>query len=172
MTTRIRNVRPEDIPALIDLASETFLDSFGDYHTAENCKAFIAQSHKMDIYQAAIINPSEQLLVAEKDGKLLAYLYAKPTSLPVPDKLTAAHELSKIYTRRTAQSQGIGLKLIRHWEDWAARQNQNDLVLGVWSENKAAQRFYIRQGYSKISEYKLSVGDVEDTDYIYHKAIC
>jgi len=44
MTTIIRHVRPGDIPALIDLASETFLDSFGDYHTPENCEAFIAQS--------------------------------------------------------------------------------------------------------------------------------
>jgi len=171
MTLRIRNVRPEDIPALIDLAAKTFLDSFGDYHTLENCKAFIAQSHNTDIYKAAITDPLEHLLVAEKDDGFLAYLYAKPTSLPVPDKLTTAHELSKIYTRRSVQGEGIGLKLIQHWEDWAAHQKQNNLVLGVWSENEAAQRFYIRHGYSKVSEYKLQVGDVEDTDYIYHKTI-
>ena len=171
MTLTIRNVRPGDIPALIDLATETFLDSFGDYHTAENCRAFIAQSHNKETYQAAMKDPAKLLLIAESGGQLLAYLYAKPTTLPVSKDLKDAHELSKIYTRRSAQSQGLGLQLIRNWEDWAAARNISHLVLGVWSENEAAQRFYIRQGYRKISHYKLTVGDVQDIDYIYLKAV-
>lgn len=171
MTLIIRKVRPGDIPALIDLAAQTFLDSFGDYHTAENCRAFIAQSHNSEIYNAALSDPSKHLLVAEYNGQLLAYLYAKPVTLPVADEFKEAHELSKIYTHRTAQSQGIGLQLIQDWENWAKTQNINHLVLGVWSENEAAQRFYIRQGYKKISEYKLTVGDTQDTDYIYLKSL-
>jgi len=171
MTPLIRNVRPEDIPALIDLAAATFLDSFGDYHTPENCNAFIAKTHNADVYQHAIIAPSKLLLVAEQDNTLQAYLYAKPTALPVSKGLIGAHELSKIYTRKACQSRGIGVRLMQNWESWAKAHNQSDLVLGVWSENKDAQRFYERYGYRKISEYKLSVGDVEDTDYIYHKAL-
>ena len=171
MITVIRNVRPEDIPALIALATDTFLDSFGDYHTAENCRAFIAQSHNTKIYRAAILDPSKHLLVAEKSGQLLAYLYAKPTALPLTEAYKEAHELSKIYTCRSAQSQGIGLQLIQNWEDWAKTRNIRNLVLGVWSENEAAQRFYVRQGYTKISEYKLTVGDTQDTDYIYLKSL-
>lgn len=169
MTVIIRNVRPEDIPALIALATDTFLDSFGDYHTPENCRAFITQSHNAEIYSAALLDPSQYLLVAEKNDQLLAYLYAKPTTLPLTKDLKEAHELSKIYTCRSAQSQGIGLRLIENWEDWANTRNIRNLVLGVWSENEAAQRFYVRRGYTKISEYKLRVGDTQDTDYIYHK---
>lgn len=171
MAIVIRQVRPEDIPALIDLAEQTFLDSFGDYHTPENCRAFIAQSHNKEIYRAAINDTAQCLWVAAQDNILQAYLYAKPAALPLPAKIQGAHELSKIYTRRAAQSQGIGLRLLQKWEDWAASQNTANLVLGVWSENKAAQRFYERYGYTKISEYKLKVGNVEDTDYIYHKAL-
>jgi len=73
--------------------------------------------------------------------------------------------------RHSCQGQGIGVRLLQNWESWAKTQNQNDVVLGVWSENKDAQRFYSRYGYKKISEYKLSVGDVQDTDYIYHKTL-
>ena len=171
MTARIRNVRPGDIPALIDLAAETFLDSFGDYHTAENCRVFIAKSHNDAIYQAALNDPAQLVLVAEDSTQFQSYLFAKPTTLPVPDILRTAHELSKIYTRRSAQSQGIGIQLIQYWEDWAKRRDINDLVLGVWSENEAAQRFYTRHGYSKIASYKLTVGEVQDTDFIYHKAL-
>jgi len=169
--TTIRRVRPEDIPALIHLASETFLDSFGDYHTLENCKAFIAQSHNTNVYHGAISDPTEYLLVAEEDREFQAYLYAKPTTLPVSGNLAGAHELSKIYTRREYQGQGIGIRLMQDWESWAKTQNHNDVILGVWSENKAAQRFYNRYGYKKIAEYKLSVGDVQDTDFIYHKSL-
>lgn len=171
MTIIIRNVRPEDIPALIALATDTFLDSFGDYHTAENCHAFIAQSHNSEIYQSAILDASKHLLVAEQAGQLLAYLYAKPTTLPVAEAYKVAHELSKIYTCRSAQGQRIGERLIRNWEDWAKTRNIRNLVLGVWSENQAAQRFYVRHGYRKISEYKLTVGDTQDTDYIYLKSL-
>ena len=63
MSAIIRLARPEDIPALIDLASETFIDSFGNYHTPENCQAFIAQSHNENIYRAAITNDDQYVLV-------------------------------------------------------------------------------------------------------------
>lgn len=171
MTHVIRNARPGDIPALIALASETFLDSFGDYHTPENCDAFIAASHNAEIYNAAIENEAACLLVAEDAGILVAYLYAKPTSLPLEVNLTASHELSKIYTRSAYQSRGLGAELLKVWETWAAQNKFDDLVLGVWSENEAAQAFYIRHGYRKISSYKLKVGEVFDTDYIFYKAL-
>jgi len=101
----------------------------------------------------------------------VAYLYAKPTTLSVPKVLENVHELSKIYTKRSGQSKGLGAKLLKSWEDWALAENYHNLVLGVWSENKKAQAFYTRHGYTKISEYKLQVGQVEDTDYIFHKTI-
>ena len=116
MSTTIRLTRPEDIPALIDLASETFIDSFGDYHTPENCQAFIAQSHNENIYRAAITNDDEYVLVAEEKRGLVAYLYAKPPTLPLMPTFDKAHELSKIYTKRSAQSAGIGARLLKMWE--------------------------------------------------------
>jgi len=171
MSPNIRLARPGDIPALIDLAAETFLDSFGDYHTSENCQLFIKASHNAKVYGAAIKSQAEYVLIAEDKSELIAYLYSKPTSLPVPAKLSQAHELSKIYTRRSMQSCGIGERLLKMWEHWAKGENFKDLVLGVWSENEKAQAFYIRHGYSKISSHKLKVGDTEDTDYIFHKTI-
>ena len=170
MSTTIRLARPEDIPALIDLASETFIDSFGDYHTSENCQAFIAQSHNENIYRAAITNDDEYVLVAEEKRELVAYLYAKPPTLPLTPTFIKAHELSKIYTMRSAQSAGIGARLLKMWEGWASAKGYNNLVLGVWSENISAQKFYIRHGYTKISTYQLAVGQTQDTDFIFHKA--
>lgn len=171
MTSKIRNVRPGDISALIDLAAETFLDNFGTYHIVENCQAFINESHNVEVYSATIRNRDELLLAAEDEGKLVAYLYAKPTSLPVEAALESAHELSKIYTSRSVQSRGIGAKLLLAWEAWAVDKGFKELLLGVWSENKAAQAFYVRHGYLKISSYKLKVGDALDTDYIFHKSL-
>ena len=170
MSTTIRLTRPEDIPALIDLASETFIDSFGDYHTPENCQAFIAQSHNENIYRAAITNDDEYVLVAEEKRGLVAYLYAKPPTLPLMPTFDKAHELSKIYTKRSAQSAGIGARLLKMWEGWASAKGYNNLVLGVWSENISVQKFYIRHGYTQISSYQLSVGQTQDTDFIFHKA--
>ena len=170
MSAIIRLARPEDIPALIDLASETFIDSFGNYHTPENCQAFIAQSHNENIYRAAITNDDQYVLVAQGESGLVAYLYAKPPTLPLMPKFDKAHELSKIYTKRSTQSAGIGAKLLKMWEGWASAKGYNNLVLGVWSENISAQKFYIRHGYIKISSYQLSVGQTQDTDFIFHKA--
>jgi len=137
----------------------------------KTAKPLSRNQHNTDVYQRAIADPLQLLLLAEHNGEFQAYLYAKPTTLPVSESLAGAHELSKIYTRHSCQGQGIGVRLLQNWESWAKTQNQNDVVLGVWSENKDAQRFYSRYGYKKISEYKLSVGDVQDTDYIYHKTL-
>ena len=144
--------------------------SFGDYHTPENCQAFIAQSHNENIYRAAITNDDEYVLVAEEKRELVAYLYAKPPTLPLTPTFIKAHELSKIYTKRSTQSAGIGAKLLKMWEGWALANGYSNLVLGVWSENISAQKFYICHGYTKISSYQLSVGQTQDTDFIFHKA--
>ena len=175
MSAVIRLARSGDIPALIDLAAETFLDRFGHYHSPENCQAFIAQSHNVELYQAAITKPDEYLLVAENDEGLVAYLYAKLPTLPLPEsfnqKLQKSHELSKIYIRRSRQSSGIGARLLKSWETWTLERAYKDLVLGVWEENVEAQKFYMRHGYTKISSYKLMVGQTQDTDDIFHKAL-
>ncbi len=171
MAISIRPLRPDDIPALIDLASETFYDSFGDYHTSENCEIFIRQVHNEVVYTAALNDPKQLVLLAEDSAFLKAYLYAKPMSIRDQACPRGAHELSKIYTRKSMQGRGIGKKLLRQWEDWAAAAGYDDLVLGVWSENHAGQRFYRRHGYNKISEYELTVGTVVDIDYIFHKTI-
>jgi len=170
MSAIIRLARPGDISALIDLASETFIDSFGDYHSLENCQAFIAQSHNEDIYRAAITNSDQYVLVADGESGLVSYLYAKPPTLPLTQTFNKAHELSKIYTKRSIQSAGIGTRLLTMWEDWALAKGYHDLVLGVWSENISAQKFYTHHGYTKISSYQLSVGQTQDTDFIFHKA--
>ena len=122
------------------------------------------------IYRAAITNDDQYVLVAQGESGLVAYLYAKPPTLPLMPKFDKAHELSKIYTKRSTQSAGIGAKLLKMWEGWASAKGYNNLVLGVWSENISAQKFYIRHGYIKISSYQLSVGQTQDTDFIFHKA--
>jgi len=79
MTTIIRLARPGDIPALIDLAAETFLDSFGDYHTPKNCQAFIDQAHNKDVYEVAIKSGSQYLLLPRMIMNLwLIYMPSQP----------------------------------------------------------------------------------------------
>jgi ribosomal protein S18 acetylase RimI-like enzyme len=54
--------------------------------------------------------------------------------------------------------------------DWAlaeARARGCDAVqLSVWSENRAAQRFYARYGFAKIADIGFMVGSHRDEEFL------
>ena len=61
------------------------------------------------------------------------------------------------------QGTGLGRTLFEQALDWFGDRT---VLLGVWSENLKAQRFYTHYGFQKVGEYLFMVGATADPEFI------
>jgi ribosomal protein S18 acetylase RimI-like enzyme len=163
----IRLATSDDAPALARLAEETFCETFVEgfavgYPEAD-LKTFLKESYAPEMVAGWIADPRAQVLVAEAEGGLLAYAQAGDNALPYAHAEPGDGELKRIYVRREAQGRGLGRALLERSLDWLGAR---PILIGVWSENRKAQRLYHRYGFEKVGEYFFMVGLFADPEFI------
>lgn len=165
--TMIRRAGQEDAGALARLGATTFTETFGHLYAREDLESFLVQAHGLDTWARTIGDPAVATwLAVTAEGAPAGYLVAGPCKLPVPEREPAAGEIRQLYLRRTCQGRGIGTELLEIGLNWLVAQGHAPLYVGVWSENRGAQRLYGRYGFEKIGEYDFPVGRHLDREYI------
>lgn len=77
--------------------------------------------------------------------------------------------LKKLYVLPHCQGQGVGRALINAVT--RAFAPADDLKLFVNNRNLAAQRFYERNGFTRVAEVPVHMGDFDFVDFVYAKPI-
>jgi ribosomal protein S18 acetylase RimI-like enzyme len=168
----IRRATPSDAAALSKIAADTFVESFGHLYTAKNLEDFLAEAYDVDDMRAYLEDSTKASWLVERDGAAVGFAQAERScSLPHGDISPACVSLRRIYLLKSAQSSGIGGKLFGEAMAWLQEgaSTPRNVWLGVWSENHGAQRFYVRNGFSKVGDYKFKVGDHYDEEFIFMK---
>ena len=163
----IRLARPEDAAALARLAvgtfCETFVEGFAVGYPQADLNAFLTAIYALEKVAAWIADPRGQVLVAEADGRLIAYAQAGDNDLPCALARPGDGELKRIYVSRAVQGSGLGRILLERSLDWLGAR---PTFIGVWSGNLKAQRLYSHYGFTKVAEYQFAVGDTLDDEVI------
>jgi ribosomal protein S18 acetylase RimI-like enzyme len=167
----IRLARPQDASALVDLAiatfCETFVEGFAVGYRETDLNAFLAQSYDPAKVEGWITDQADQVLVAEGDGRLIAYAHSGANTLPYLKAGDGDGELKRLYVRREAQGTGLGRILLEQSLDWLGPR---PILIGVWSENLKAQRLYAHYGFEKVDEYFFMVGMSQDLEFILRRS--
>jgi ribosomal protein S18 acetylase RimI-like enzyme len=164
--TTIRRARADDAPTLADLGARTFATTFGHLYPAADLAAFLGATHTPDKVAAELAAPRMAAWLAERDGVAIGYALAGPCALPHPEVTGQCGELKRIYVLSDAQGEGLGARLMDLAIAWLDSAGRKAVWLGVWSENLAAQRFYVRNGFRKVGEYAFHVGASVDREFI------
>jgi ribosomal protein S18 acetylase RimI-like enzyme len=164
--TTIRRAGADDASTLADLGARTFATTFGHLYPAADLAAFLGATHTSDKVAAELAAPRMAAWVAERDGVAIGYALAGPCALPHPEVTGQCGELKRIYVLSDAQGEGLGARLMDLAIAWLDSAGRKPVWLGVWSENLAAQRFYVRNGFRKVGEYAFHVGASVDREFI------
>ena len=165
---RILPVEPHHIPALSQLAMDTFVETFGHLYPAEDLGAFLEKSYAPAQLTADTSDPAQFWRIVYDGDDAAAYLQCGPVGLPHPEADPAnAGELKRLYVHSSQQGKGVGKRLLTIAMDWMTEiYGDAPQWIGVWNENHRAQALYRAYGFERVGEYQFPVGQTLDDEFI------
>lgn len=162
----IRPARAEDAAPLADLAAATFVATFGHLYSKRDLDAFLESSRSASRYARMLEDPACGVWLAQLDARLVGYAVVGSCKLPVENLEPTAGEIQELYVLADFQGHRLGTGLLKTALEWLAQRQRHPLFIGVWSENRGAQRLYERFGFKRVGEYGFPVGDHIDHEFI------
>ncbi len=164
----LRAATEADIPAISQLATDSFIAKFGHLYSAENLHAFLAESLSEAAIAAELANPARLYRLAEADGRLVGYCKLGLTcGFPEHARGANVMELKQLYTDPNATGMGIGGALM----DWAmgefSARKADEVQISVYAYNDGAHRFYRRYGFDKVADITFRVGEHIDPEFLF-----
>ena len=98
--------------------------------------------------------------------------FMKLIALRSPDFLSGINmEIARIYVLKAYHGQHIGKQLLAIAEREAKAIHAENLWLLVWEENRSAQRFYEKNGFTLEGTIPFLYGDRWEDDWVYVKTL-
>ncbi|MFN8485437.1 MAG: N-acetyltransferase [Anaerolineae bacterium] len=167
----IRSARPDDAPALADLAGRVFTRTYGSAVPVHILQPYLARSFNAEAMAAAIVAPGVTHLLALEDGVPIGFSKLEPSPLPPCVGASHAVELSKLYVDTAHHSRGVGASLLLRTVTEAGRQGWNTLWLCVWEHNPRAVAFYHKWGFEIVGRTHIYVDSVVFHDYVMERRL-
>ncbi len=160
-----------DLECLVAIGRDTFTEKFAHLYTAEDLETFLAAAHSREWYDAAIADPSVGVWLirdkeADEGANVAAYGVCGPNALPIKRPTPKAAEIKRVYVRDAYQNKRLGRRLMDVMLDWLDEMGLHPVYVGVYSDNRSAQRFYGAYGFVKVGEYEFLVGRHRDREFI------
>lgn len=165
---RLREAAAADAPALSLVAAATFLESYAGQLNGEDILLHCHRNHSPAAYERWLADPTAQCWVVEAEQGLamVGYQLLAVPDVPVADLAPTDIEIKRLYLLHRFQGSGLGRALVQAGADWARAAGYRRLLLGVYSQNHAALRFYDRMGFVRVGERTFHVGNSDFFDYI------
>lgn len=96
-------------------------------------------------------NDKALFILAEKDSEIIGYLAASPVSAAYSYKLSRYIELENIGVLPEYRKRGVGLKLLKYFEEWSRKQGYEKVILDSYYKNTSAIDFYKKNGFEPIN---------------------
>jgi diamine N-acetyltransferase len=165
----IRRATLADAERARDLTMRTFAETFAHLYPPEDLAAFFRDVYSRAAFEQLLTSERHALWLLECDGQAIGHALAGPCILPHADVRPGDGEIQRLYILRTHHNGSWGAKLMKMALDRLERDGPRTLWIGVWSENRGAQRFYERYGFEKAGEYLFPVGETLDREFIFRR---
>ena len=134
----IRTARAEDLPALVPLAEQL---------------GYPVPAAELGERLTAVLDRSDhRLLVADRDGSVVAWLHGMLWSLIVEPPLVF---IGGLVVDEGSRGQHIGELLISTMEEWARSQGAQEILIYSNVVRERAHKFYKRIGYEHYKTSKV-----------------
>lgn len=160
MTITVRPLSACDMPLVIELSRRIWPVAYAGVLTPEQIENLLLRIYNEESLGKEL-SAGHRFWAAEEDGIPLGYASGYRDGATI--------WIKKLYVLAAQQGRGIGRLLI----DTVIKAflPADDVRLLVNSGNLTAQRFYERNGFSRLAHVPVRMGDFDFTDFVYGKAI-
>lgn len=143
----IRRAEPTDANLIAVLGSATFYEAYFEQDIPSALANYILDSFSPEQITKEIAEPGSEFIIIFQKEKAVGY--AKLREAPVAPGVasTNAIELQRIYIIERVWGSGAAEMLLEYVLNRVGQRGFDTLWLGVWTENKRAQRFYEKHGF-------------------------
>ncbi len=166
MTPTIRRATIADAAPLAELAARTFADTYGAYNDPADMAAHLTGKYGEAKQAEELADPAATYLLAEQDGRFLAYAYVVAGRSPAGIDLKAPVELMRFYVVRDWHGRGLAQRLMDACVEEARRRGGRTLWLSVWRENPRAIAFYRKAGFRLAGATSFRLGSQIQDDHV------
>ncbi len=164
----------EDIGELIEFGKSEFTRTFGHLYIQKDLDDYLTEGYAKEKYESWIADPHYRIwIVRSKElQSIVGYILAGSCNLPLenceggPYDASLSGEIKRMYLHPDTFGTGLSQNLINLALEWLKKSYDDRIFLGVWSENYRAQKFYKKNGFTKVGEYGFPVGDHIDLEFI------
>ncbi len=162
----IRVAVPDDVDLLIELGLRTFNDTFAHLNSVEDMEAYISTAFTREQILSELADPLSTFLLAETNGRAIAY--AKLHRGEAPDGVSPARaiELARLYVDKEMHGKGVAHKLMEEMLRLATAEAFTSIWLGVWEHNERAKAFYRKCGFRDAGTHIFQLGSDPQTDLL------
>ena len=162
---RIRPARLEELGLLRKIAIETSVATFAAFNTRENMDSFLAAYDHAQLEKEWQEAGSVYYLAWDQDQAVgFGRLRLNNEVENYLGKNTI--ELQRLYVHPDHQGKSIGSQLMKQVLEYASKENNEWIWLGVWERNFKAQEFYVKWGFERFGEHVFQMGDDPQTDWL------
>lgn len=162
----IDKVQPDEVPALAEIGTKTFRQTFAHSNDPADFVAYLAKAFCLEQLSLELANPESGFWFARIDGELAGYLKVNRGSAQTEVVDGKTLEIERIYVDADLHGTGVGKALFQHALAEAREMGAEAVWLGVWEENAKAIEFYSRQGFTAFGEHKFVIGNDPQRDIL------
>lgn len=171
MELSIKRCDINDLDQLVEIAIETFVDTFLPNNKQKDIDQYVINAFKSSKLMDELHNPESQFFFIYADEELAGYLKVNVGTAQTEDMGPDSFEVQRIYVRQKFKRTGVGTELMTRAIQLAKRAKKKQVWLGVWEKNVNAQKFYEKFGFIKTGSHKFLMGSTPNHDWIMTKQL-
>lgn len=167
----IRRAFPEDAATVLQIGTETFVETFAESNTKEDLAKYLADHFNDYRIREELSNPESFFFLACEDEMIVGYLKVNTGKSQTELKDEVSLEIERIYVKQAYHGKKVGQLLYDKALEIACQLGKTYIWLGVWEENAKAIRFYGKNGFVVFDKHIFRMGDDEQTDLMMKKLL-
>ena len=167
----IRRAGVSDAGLVSVLGAVTFYEAYFEQDDPHSLADYIHESFEPNKIRAEIEDRHAEFYMIFLNDRAVGYAKLREDSVIDCVKNETAIELQRIYIVERAFGTGVGERLLKHCLATAKRRGFETLWLGVWEENRRAQRFYEKHGFRRVGTLTFPYGETVGINFVLEKVL-
>ncbi len=160
----LRTATSADALRLGVLATQVFLDTYATDGITDAVAHEVRTAFSTEAFAALLARPGTTITVAVLADALVGFAQTTLGTAQALAPAGAPAELDRLYVQEPYTGCGLGSRLLRSQEAFAAAHGAAVLWLSPWVGNHRALRFYARHGYADHGRVDFSAGAAADRE--------